>query len=151
MTTAGTRAVSYNAATGTVTYFPGQSGLERSVAYSYTDNRLSGITAQDFSGTVDSVQGFSYTGGALTQVTYPDYYATPSKPNARTEIAYNGASATITTYGTLYDASDSGGLLIEPDHHPELHLEPLGHHGHEDRPQDGLRGPRRPGPTPTRL
>ncbi len=101
------RRVNYDAASGTVTYFPGQPGLERSVTYTYSGSRLTGITANDFVDGQDATQGFAYTDERLTSVTSPDYNAS-SNPDAHQEISYGTREATIVTHGQVYDAGDTG-------------------------------------------
>jgi len=104
-----TRQVSFaTAAPWTVTYFPGQSGLERTVTYTYAANLLSGIKATDYAGTADPVMAFSHTAASLTGVNFPGYHQT-TNPDARAQITYNGPSATITTYGRVYTPSSVTG------------------------------------------
>jgi RHS repeat-associated protein len=105
----GTRAVAYSAAAPwTVTYFPGQTGLEHSATYLYTGDVLTGITANAFANGQAASEAFTYTSGALTLATFPEYDAT-TNPDARTEIAYQGRSATITSYGRIASSGSPTG------------------------------------------
>ncbi|MCL4367723.1 MAG: cell wall-binding repeat-containing protein [Actinobacteria bacterium] len=109
-TTNGSRQVNYaTAAPWTVTYFPGQSGLQHSVTYSYLSNLLTGVTATAFSGATDGVESFTYTGSALTDILLPGYHSI-NNPDPRVSIAYNGLSATVTRRGQVYTTATPQGV-----------------------------------------
>jgi RHS repeat-associated protein len=106
----GTREVSYaTAAPWSVTYYPNTS-LAHTLTYSYNgEGRLSDLTAPAFTGTTDATQSFLYASGALSEVRFPDYTTMATFPDylgsnadARATIAYNGQSAVVSRWGTVY-------------------------------------------------
>ncbi len=112
-TTNGTRTATYAAASPwTITYsFSGSpSTPSRSLTYGFTSSLLSAITATAFTGSTSATESFTYSGSPskLSTVCFADYDAS-ANPDARAEIAYAGASATITTYGRVYSTSAVSG------------------------------------------
>ncbi len=95
------RQVDYNSAAGTTTYFPGEAE-QRTVQYTYSGNRLTGVTAVGFIGAPgfaqNSTQTFVYDSAKLASVRMPDYGL---NADARLEIVYNNRTATVTTHGRI--------------------------------------------------
>jgi len=88
-----------------VIQYPGQTGLEHTVEYTYTASLLTTLKALSFTAAGDASEQFLYAGSDLSEVRFPDYAA---NSDARAGFAYIGGSApqaTVTRYGAVRTGS----------------------------------------------
>ena len=99
-TASGTRSVDYSTASPwQVRYFPGVTGLDRTMEYGFDGSaRLTSVVQLDWPTTADPAWSFTYdANGRLEYLYYPDYDAT-TNPDAKGRLTYDPQNRTATLY-----------------------------------------------------